>query len=161
MNECCCFCLFAEDQQALEDEGIVIPMIKPSMPAPAPIRNQSHHNLLTSGGIGSHHSNAIVPLASNQSFSSYSQSPFNNNPGASGFLTSNYSSNNLAAGDPAGRRKSIIDNMHPAIGESKQPPIDLLNAFPVSEQLCGRARARYLSICLLCRTTFCTFVYPN
>lgn len=116
-----------EDQQALEDEGIVIPMIKPSIPAPAPPRNQSHHNLLSSS-TGSHHSGAIVPLSNNQPYSAYSQNPYSNQ---TGLLTNNYSSSNLVGSDPTARRKSIIDSIHPAINETKQLPIDLLSAFPV------------------------------
>lgn len=118
-----------EDQQALEDEGIVIPMIKPSIPAPAPPRNQSHHNLLSSSS-GSHHSNAIVPLSNNPAYSAYSQNPYGN---SAGHLTANYSSSNLVGSDSTGRRKSIIDSIHPAISETKQLPYDLLSAFPVSD----------------------------
>lgn len=166
MNRIIFFCIFAEDQQALEDEGIVIPLIKPSIPTTAPTRNQSHQNLLaTSSGISSHHSNAIVPSNNNQPYSLYSQSSYNNQ-GAGGFLTSNYSSNNLLSNEPTGRRKSIIENIHPTINELNQLPADLLSAFPVSYPFftlptnCIILMANFHRSLKFRRTSY-TFAYPS
>lgn len=129
-----------EDQQALEDEGIVMPM-KPSIPMSIPNRSQTHGQLPNVASVTNFA--ASNPMVSyNQSMVPYTQNYFGNQAIATpGFIANNFpSSTNPSVGEPPNRRKSIIENINPFINEQKVLPTaaDLLSAFPVS----GRGERR-------------------
>lgn len=127
------FLHFPEDQQALEDEGIVLPM-KPSIPLSMQNRSQAHGQLPNVASVTNFA--AANPMVSfNQSMFPYTQNYFGNQAIATpGFIANNFpSSTNPSVGEPSSRRKSIIENINPFIGEQKVlPTADLLSAFPVS-----------------------------
>lgn len=126
--------VFSEDQQALEDEGIVL-SIKPSIPLPVQNRAQFHGQLPHVGSLSNFTAmHPMMTMAANQSMPPYTQNYFGNQAIATpGFTTNNFpSSSNAIASEPTNRRKSIIENINPFISEQKGLPIDLLSAFPVS-----------------------------
>lgn len=78
--------------------------------------------------------NPMVSASNNQSMMAYSQNYFGNQAIATpGFTANNFpSAMNQGVNEPTNRRKSIIDNINPFIGEQKVlPSAELLSAFPV------------------------------
>lgn len=127
--------IYTEDQQALEDEGIVL-SIKPSIPLSIQNRSQQAHGQLphVSSVTNFSAANPMISAAGNQSMMPYAQNYFGNQALATpGFTANNFpSSMNQIVNEPTGRRKSIIDNINPFIGEQKVlPSAELLSAFPV------------------------------
>lgn len=129
----CDFFSLTEDQQALEDEGIVLPM-KSSIPMSMQNRSQVHGQLPNVASMTNFAaSNPMVSF--NPSMMPYTQNYFGNQAIATpGFIANNFPSNtNPNVGEPPNRRKSIIENINPFISEQKVlPTADLLSAFPVS-----------------------------
>lgn len=95
--------------------------IHAGMPHVASMTNFSNANPMIAGGGNP----AMMP---------YTQNYFGNQAIATpGFIANNFpSSSNTMITEPAGRRKSIIENIHPFINEQNVLPMDLLSAFPVS-----------------------------
>lgn len=124
----------SEDQQALEDEGIVL-SIKPSIPLPAQNRPQIHGQLPNVASITNFSTaNPMLSFANNQTMIPYTQNYFGNQSIATpGFIANNFPTSSTAIPlDPGSRRKSIIENINPFISEQKGLSSDLLSAFPVS-----------------------------
>lgn len=125
-----------EDQQTLEDEGIILPM-KPGIPmqnrsqilqsqANPSVGMANFSTLHALVPMGHHHHPAMMP---------YQPNYFGNQSMATpGFVANNFPATNAApaATEPAGRRKSVIENINPFVGEKNALPADLLSAFPVS-----------------------------
>ncbi|XP_031633089.1 kinase D-interacting substrate of 220 kDa isoform X3 [Contarinia nasturtii] len=121
-----------EDQQALEDEGIVM-SVKPSIPHPIQTRSQMQNQLPHVGSMTNFGAtNPMVSMSSNQTMLPWAQNYFGNQAIATpGFVANNFpATTNPSATEPMNRRKSIIENINPFIGEQKGLPADLLSAFP-------------------------------
>lgn len=126
-----------EDQQAMEDEGIVLP-IRPTMQLTAAAQQRMaasgnynmmsgvlHPNAMDSFGqhnIMQYHP-AFMPAATNPSFT------------MPGFVANNFPvSNNSQPTEPMQRKKSIIENINPFTSDPRNQSNDAaLSAFPVSE----------------------------
>lgn len=125
---------FTEDQQALEDEGI---LMKPNIPLSMPNRSQPHGQLPNVASVINFGQTTNPMMSSfNPSMLPYTQNYFGNQAIATpGFIANNFpASTNPNVGEPSTRRKSIIDNINPFISEQKVlPTADLLSAFPVSK----------------------------
>lgn len=117
-----------EDQQAMEDEGIVLPM-KPAqrMAAAGPYQFMSGV-LNPNGTMDSYgpqnmmpYQPAFMPAAHNPSFT------------MPGFVANNFpSSSTVQPVEPMQRKKSIIENINPFTSELRNPSNDALSSFPVS-----------------------------
>lgn len=125
-----------EDQQALEDEGIILP-IKPSIPHQMQARAPIHAMPQMANGMNFTATNQMISGANNQQMMPYAQNYFGNQAIATpGFIANNFpTTSNAMVTEPTGRRKSIIENINPFISEQKVLPMDLLSAFPVSQSI--------------------------
>lgn len=153
----------AEDQQALEDEGIVL-SIKPNIPIAAQNRSQAHVQLPNVASVSNFGvANSIVSSSTNQSMLPYSQNYFGNQSIANNFPSSNVP-NPI---EPMNRRKSIIDNINPFVNEQQVLPQDLLSAFPVSTSLFVDVEKKagqsdfHFHFCSIIRKICCMFAYRN
>lgn len=150
---------FSEDQQALEDEGIVLTM-KPTIPMS--MQNRAHNMLQHPAAIPLFNANQMVAMAGSQAAISYTpQNYFGHHAIATpGFIANNFpSSNNMLGNEPTSRRKSIIENINPLVSEQKILPTDL-SMFPVRffsnfHFFFGRI---YLEFLFLGGLTACTFI---
>lgn len=109
-----------EDQQALEDEGIIIPI--KSSPPMRPLPQMMQQNMAYSPQFGQHSASSYQPY--------YGQPP----PMAP-YMPSNVPSFAPAAigpTEPPSRKKSIIEAIAPIAVENKAQPTEYMNAFPVS-----------------------------
>lgn len=123
-----------EDQQTLEDEGIVIPM-KPSIPL------QNRPQILppqpNMTGMSSYSTpNGLIHVgSSNPAMMSMAYAPHyygNQSIAAPGFIANNIPAAHMPPTiEPAGRRKSVIENIKPFVGEKDILSADMLSAFPV------------------------------
>lgn len=149
-----------EDQQAMEDEGIVLPM-KPSsaqrMAAAGPYHFMSGI-LNPNGTIDSYgpqnmmpYQPAFMPAANNPSFT------------MPGFVANNFpASSTVQPVEPMQRKKSIIENINPFTSELRNPTNDALNSFPVSVNAIdtfqdGLFRIKFI----FCRRIWFMFAFPN
>lgn len=131
------FLNLTEDQQTLEDEGIILPM-KPGIPLQMQNRSQMLPPQPNIAGVMNFTTpNAFMNVGNNPAMMSYPPNYFGNQSIATpGFITNNFPATNIApAIEPAGRRKSLIENINPFIGEKNVVSADLLSAFPVSKIL--------------------------
>lgn len=120
-----------EDQQTLEDEGIIMPM-KPSMPLQnrpqilPPQANMAMSSYATPNGM-------IHVGSSNQAVMSYAPNYFGNQSiAAPGFIANNIPGAHMPPTiEPASRRKSVIENIKPFVSEKDLLSADMLSAFPV------------------------------
>lgn len=130
-----------EDQQAMEDEGIVLPM-KAALPVTLAVQQQR----LAAAAAGHYPfmSNVFNPNAMD-SFSTQNVMPYqpsfmpataNQSFPMPGFVTNNFpaSSSNQPI-EPMQRKKSIIENINPFTSELRNPSNDALSSFPVSHIL--------------------------
>lgn len=111
-----------EDQQAIEDEGIVMPM-KSSMPMHHFANRNVNYPMLQS---------TMMPYGAPSALSYQPQAFITHQPFAAPPFAQNIPVSSTTALEPAQRKKSIIDNINPFISEQNNPPADVLNAFPVS-----------------------------
>lgn len=127
-----------EDQQAMEDEGIMLPM-KPSLPLASAAQHRmaaAGHYPLMSGVMNPNamdsfgaqnmiqYQPAFMPVATNNP-------PFT----MPGFVANNFpASNNVQPIEPMQRKKSIIENINPFTSEHRNLPPDALSSFPVSKR---------------------------
>lgn len=122
-----------EDQQTLEDEGIVLPM-KPSIPQqnrPQIMPPQPHM-----AGMANYapQYNAMMHVGSSQAAMPYAPNYFGaQSIAAPGFIANNIPATHIPpAIEPAGRRKSVIENINPFVGSEKNNlSADMLSLFPV------------------------------
>lgn len=121
-----------EDQQTLEDEGIILPM-KPSIPHQNRPQILPQPNMVGMSNYSTQH-NALMHVGSNPAMMSYAPNYFGNQSiAAPGFIANNIPATHLPpAIEPAGRRKSVIENINPFVGgENDILSTDMLSAFPV------------------------------
>lgn len=123
-------CTFAEDQQALEDEGLMLTM-KPALQMP-------NRNMITQpSNVPMFNTAPTMQMVPNQYNMGYApQSYFGQHAIATpGFIANNFPmGNGTLANEPSSRRKSIIENINPLVSEQKMLPVDL-SMFPVGEKL--------------------------
>lgn len=122
-----------EDQQAMEDEGIVMPM-KPSLPLAQQRMVAAGHYPMMPGMMNPN----VMDAFNQQSMMPYQQTfmPATNPSFTAmpGFVANNFpATNNVPPIEPAQRKKSIIENINPFISENRNLPPDALSSFPVSE----------------------------
>lgn len=119
-----------EDQQTLEDEGIILPM-KPSIPS------QNRPQILpphpSMAGMYSTPNGLIHVGSNNPHMMPYAPNYFGNQSiAAPGFIANNIPATHMPpAIEPAGRRKSVIENIKPFVSEKDILSADMLSAFPV------------------------------
>lgn len=120
-----------EDQQTLEDEGIILPM-KPGIP------HQNRPQILPSqpnmAGMSYSAQSGLIHLGSNNpNLIAYAPNYFGNQSIAPpGFIANNIPATNMPpAIEPAGRRKSVIENIKPFVSEKEMLSADMMSAFPV------------------------------
>lgn len=105
------------------------PQIMPAQPNAMGVMHYAAPNALLPGGSHHHHHHPAMI--------SYPPNYFGNQSMATpGFIANNFPATNIAPAtiEPAGRRKSLIENINPFVGSEKNiPPADLLSAFPVSD----------------------------
>lgn len=142
-----------EDQQTLEDEGIIMPM-KPSIPLQnrAQILPPPQHM----AGMSHHYSapNTLVHVGNGQTMMSYAPNYFGNQSiAAPGFIANNIPATHMPPPvEPAGRRKSVIENINPFVGEKDAIlSSDMLSAFPVRQTFLFRLRKIHFKIKFLGR----------
>lgn len=126
-----------EDQQAMEDEGIVMPM-KTTMP----ISTAAHQRMAAAG----HYHMGVMNPNVMDSFGPQGMMPYQptfmpavNNPSFTmpGFVANNFpASSATQPPEPLQRKKSIIENINPFTSELRNLPPEALNSFPVSEFYC-------------------------
>lgn len=128
-----------EDQQAMEDEGIVLPM-RPPLPMTATAQQRmvaaGHYPMMSS----MMHPNAMDPFGQ-QSVMPYTQ-PYmsaSTNPSFTmpGFVANNFPASSTAQpAEPIQRKKSIIENINPFTAELRNQANanEALGAFPVSQR---------------------------
>lgn len=125
-----------EDEQTLEDEGIILPM-KPGIPLQMQNRSQILPPQPNMAGMSSFSPpNALMHVGSNPAMIAYAPNYFGNQSMATpGFITNNFPATNMPPAhiEPAGRRKSLIENINPFISEKNILSTDMLNLFPVSD----------------------------
>lgn len=116
-----------EDQQAMEDEGIVMPM-KTALPIQHQFNNRHvNYPMLPSTMMPYGVPNAL-PYQQQQQYIAANQTfP------PQGFIPNNMPMNTNTALEPHQRKKSIIDGINPFVSEQTNPPADVLKAFPVSQ----------------------------
>lgn len=109
--------------------------IKPSIPMAMQNRAPMHAGMPhVSSMTNFSNANPMIASGGHPAMMPYPQNYFGNQAIATpGFIANNFPSNsNTMTTEPAGRRKSFIENIHPFINEQNVLPVDLLNAFPVS-----------------------------
>lgn len=117
--------ILTEDQQALEDEGIILPMKSGfSSPPHRPMHQLTSSNMGPAPQFGGH--------------SSSSYQPYYGVPPAIAPPVTNSIPNfapSVGPTEPPSRKKSIIENITPyvPVPENKKLPAEYMNAFPVSE----------------------------
>lgn len=109
-----------EDQQALEDEGIIIPMKQ--LPPHRSMHPMMPPNMAYSPQFGQHSASSYQPY--------YGQPP----PMASSLPSNIPSFQPAAVGptEPPSRKKSIIEAIAPIVVEKKMQATEYMNAFPVN-----------------------------
>lgn len=144
-----------EDQQALEDEGIVIPM-RSSLPMstmstmPTHRMNAQGHYAMMQGMMNQSNIDSF-PIQNQMPLQQpYMQQTANSQPFAmSGFAVNNFPAPNSApVPEPMQRKKSIIDNINPFMSEHRNVPNDALSSFPVSHPTVSESLS--ILTCIVC-----------
>lgn len=114
-----------EDQQAMEDEGIVMPM-KTQLPMQQQFNNRAiNYQMLPNNTMMPYGAPNALPYQPHQQY--IANQPF------TGFMPNTMpTSASSTALDPHQRKKSIIDGINPFISEQNNLPADVLKTFPVS-----------------------------